>query len=192
MVRASQSEKQATHERIVAEASRQIREHGTHQPGIAEIMGAAGLTHGGFYKHFASRDELIAAASERAMSASEPFIAAVQAEPDPLAAFTDWYVSSAHRDSPGDGCGVAALAGDAARDPAVRGAYRAQVARYLELLQEMLGGEDQARRQRAAVTLSAMVGAVVLARALGDTPASDALLADVRDAVRERRLLPAD
>jgi TetR/AcrR family transcriptional regulator, transcriptional repressor for nem operon len=155
-------------------------------------MGAAGLTHGGFYKHFGSRDELIAAAAERAMSASGPLIAGVQAEEDPLAAFADWYVSSAHRDDPGDGCGVAALAGDAARDSAVRGAYRAQVARYLELLQEMLGGEDQARRQRAAVTLSAMVGAVVLARALGDTPASDALLADVRDAVRERRLLPAD
>ena len=192
MVRASQSEKQATHERIVAEAARQIREHGSRQPGIAEIMGAAGLTHGGFYKHFDSRDELIAAAAERAMSASGPFIARVQAEEDPLAAFADWYVSSAHRDDPGDGCGVAALAGDAARDPAVRGAYRAQVARYLEMLKEMVGGEDPTRRQRAAVTLSTMVGAVVLARALGDTPASDALLADVRDAVRERRLLPAD
>ena len=74
----------------------------------------------------------------------------------------------------------------------MRGAYRAQVARYLEMLKEMVGGEDPTRRQRAAVTLSTMVGAVVLARALGDTPASDALLADVRDAVRERRLLPAD
>ncbi|GII57351.1 TetR family transcriptional regulator [Planotetraspora thailandica] len=192
MVRASQSEKQATHERIVAEAARQIRERGTRQPGIAEIMGAAGLTHGGFYKHFASRDELIAAAAEQAMRAAEPVVAASLAAEDPLAAFTDWYVSSAHRDDPGDGCGVAALAGDAARDGAVRGAYRAQVARYLELLQEMLGDEDPARRQRAAVTLSALVGAVVIARALGDTPTSDALLADVGDAVRERRLLPAD
>jgi TetR/AcrR family transcriptional repressor of nem operon len=125
------------------------------------------------------------------MSASEPLVAAVQATEDPLAAFTDWYVSSAHRDDPGNGCGVAALGNDAARADAVRGAYRAQVTRYLELLQDMLGGDDADRRQRAAVTLSALVGAVVIARALGDTPTSDMLLADVGDAVRERRLLPA-
>jgi TetR/AcrR family transcriptional repressor of nem operon len=191
MTRASQSEKQATHERIVAEAARQIRERGTDQPAVAEIMAAAGLTHGGFYKHFASRDEMLAEAAERAMRASEPLVAAVQATEDPLAAFTDWYVSSAHRDDPGNGCGVAALGNDAARADAVRGAYRAQVTRYLELLQDMLGGDDADRRQRAAVTLSALVGAVVIARALGDTPTSDTLLADVRDAVRERRLLPA-
>ena len=191
MVRASKSEKQETHERIVTEAARQIREHGSREPGIAEIMRAAGLTHGGFYKHFASRDELIAAAAGQAMSASERLFAAVQAEKDPLAALTDWYVSSAHRDDPGDGCGVAALGSDAARDDAVRGVYRAQVERYLEVLEEMVGGDDPAARQRAAVTLSTLVGAVVISRALGDTPTSDALLADVRDAIRERRLLPA-
>jgi len=191
MVRASRSEKQARHERIVEEAARRIRERGTREPGIAEIMGAAGLTHGGFYKHFASRDELIAAASERAMHAAEPLVTEVQSEPDPLAAFADWYVSTAHRDDPGDGCGVAALAVDAVRDGAVRAAFRDQVTRYLELLEGMLGSEDPDRRQRAAVTLSALVGAVVIARGLGDTPTSEALLADVREAVRERRLLPA-
>lgn len=190
MVRASQSEKQASHERIVAEAARRIRERGTREPGIAEIMAAAGLTHGGFYKHFTSRDELIAEAAQEAMRAAEPVVAEALAAANPLAAFADWYLSGAHRDDPGDGCGVAALAADAARDEAVRGAYLTQFTRYLELLEEILGGEDPGRRQRATVTLSAMVGAVVIARALGDTPASDALLADVRDAVRERRLLP--
>jgi TetR/AcrR family transcriptional regulator, transcriptional repressor for nem operon len=192
MVRVSQSEKQASHDRIVAEAARQIREQGTREPGIAEIMRAAGLTHGGFYKHFASRDELIAAASEQAMRSSDPFIAAVQAEEDPLTALADWYVSAAHRDDPAEGCGVAALGGDAARDGAVREAYRAQVERYLAALREMLGGDDPDSRQRASVTLSALVGAVVISRALGDTPASDALLADVRSAIRERRLLSQD
>jgi TetR/AcrR family transcriptional repressor of nem operon len=190
MTRASQDEKQATHERIVAEAARQIRERGTDRPGVAEIMGTVGLTHGGFYKHFASRDEMIAEAADRAMSAADSVVAMALAQEDPLAAFTDWYVSSAHRDDPGNGCGVASLCNDAARVDAVRGAYRAQVTRYLELLQDMLGG-DAGQRQRAAVTLSALVGAVVIARALGDTPTSDALLADVRGAVRERRLLPA-
>jgi TetR/AcrR family transcriptional repressor of nem operon len=191
MVRASRSEKQASHERIVKEAARRIRERGTREPGIAEIMAAAGLTHGGFYKHFASRDELIAAASEQAMSEAGPVVTAALAAPDPLVAFADWYVSSAHRDDPGDGCGVAALAGDAARDAAVRDAYRAQVDRYLELLERMIGGEDPASRQRASVTLSALVGSIVIARGLGDTPVSEALLADVRAAVRERRLLAA-
>lgn len=190
MVRASQSEKQATHERIVTESARRIREHGTREPGIAEIMKAVGLTHGGFYKHFASRDELITAAAEQAMSAAEPVVATALASEDPLAAFADWYVSPAHRDDAADGCGVVALAGDAARDSAVRGAYRDQVTRYLEVLEEMLGGENPARRQRAAVTLSTLVGAVVVARALGDTSVSDELLSAVRDAVRERRLLP--
>jgi TetR/AcrR family transcriptional regulator, transcriptional repressor for nem operon len=192
-MRASQDEKAATHERIVGEAARQIRRRGTDQPGVAEIMRAAGLTHGGFYKHFASRDELIADAARQAMAESESLVTAVSAEPDPLAAFVDWYVSAAHRDDPGNGCGVAALGSDAARVEGVRAAYRDQVERYLDVLEGMLDGDQDDRRERAAVILSALVGAVVIARGLGDTPTSNAILDEVRDAVRERSLLaPAD
>jgi TetR/AcrR family transcriptional regulator, transcriptional repressor for nem operon len=98
-------------------------------------------------------------------------------------------VSVAHRDDPASGCGVVALGTDMPRvgGPAQE-AYRAQVERYLAHLQPLLGGDDDARR-RATVTLSAMVGAVMIARALGPTSGSDEILRDVREAVRERRLL---
>jgi TetR/AcrR family transcriptional regulator, transcriptional repressor for nem operon len=104
---------------------------------------------------------------------------------DPLAAFADAYVSAAHRDDPASGCGVVALGTDMPRvgRPAQE-AYRVQVERYLGHLQPLLGGDDDARR-RATATLSAMVGAVMIARALGPTPGSDEILRDVR----ERRLV---
>ena len=186
----SKEDKAASHDRIVAVAAARIREAGTEQPGVAEIMRAAGLTHGGFYKHFGSREDLIAEAVERALTESEPRFAEIIAADDPLATFVDAYVSAAHRDDPATGCGVVALGTDM---PRVRGAaqeaYRAQVERYLAHLQELLGGEDDATRRRATVTLSALVGAVMIARALGPTPCSDEILRDVREAVRERRLV---
>lgn len=189
----SKDDKSASHERIVGTAAARIRESGTEQPGVAEIMRAAGLTHGGFYKHFASRDELIAEAVERALTENDATLAHITAAADdPLAAFADWYVTTAHRDDPATGCGVAGLGTDVWRvGGAAQDAYRAQVERYLAHLQTLLGGEDPETRQRAAVTLSAMVGAVTIARALGPTPRSDELLRDVREAVRERRLLSA-
>lgn len=109
---------------------------------------------------------------------------------DPLAAFVDAYVSAAHRDAPATGCGVVALGADVPRvgGPAQE-AYRAQVDRYLAHLERLLKGDDDAARRRATLTLSAVVGAVMIARALGPTPASDAILRDVREAVRERGLL---
>ena len=190
-MRHSKDEKTASHERIVNAAAARIRESGTDQPGVAEIMRAAGLTHGGFYKHFESRDELIEEAVERALTENQKTVAQMVYEADdPLAAFADSYVSTAHRDDPAHGCGVVALGADVMRVGGVaQDAYRAQVDRYLAYLQSLLDGDDDDRRKQANVTLSAMVGAVMIARALGPTPRSDELLRDVRDAVRERRLL---
>ena len=189
----SKDDKSASHERIVGTAAGRIRESGTEQPGVAEIMRAAGLTHGGFYKHFASRDELITEAVAHALTENDAELAQITAgADDSLAAFADWYVTTAHRDDPATGCGVIGLGADVWRvGGAVQDAYRAQVESYLALLQEMLGGEDPEARRRATVTLSAMVGAVTIARALGPTPRSDELLRDVREAVRERRLISA-
>ena len=190
-MRHSKDEKTASHERIVNAAAARIRESGTDQPGVAEIMRAAGLTHGGFYKHFDSREELIEEAVERALTDNQKTVAQMVYEADdPLAAFADSYVSTAHRDDPAHGCGVVALGADVMRVGGVaQDAYRAQVDRYLAYLQSLLDGDDDDRRKQANVTLSAMVGAVMIARALGPTPRSDELLRDVRDAVRERRLL---
>jgi TetR/AcrR family transcriptional repressor of nem operon len=191
-MRHSKDEKAANHERIVGVAAQQIRERGTDRPGVAEIMRAAGLTHGGFYKHFGSRDELIEEAVARALTENE--LEAEQlltsADSDALAAFTDWYVSTAHRDDPGAGCGVAALGSDVSRiGGAAQEAYRAQVDRYLAHLQTLIGGDETESRGAALVTLSTMVGALVIARGLGPTPRSGELLDTVRDAIRERRLL---
>jgi TetR/AcrR family transcriptional repressor of nem operon len=190
-MRHSREDKAASHERIVATAAARIRESGTDQPGVAEIMRAAGLTHGGFYKHFASRDELIVEAVEHAMTETESRVHELTAAAeDPLAAWADAYLSVAHREDPATGCAVAALGTDIHRvgGPAQE-AYRAQVDRYLAHLQQMLEGDDETTRRRATLTLSAMVGAMLIARALGPTPRSDEILRDVREAVRERRLL---
>jgi TetR/AcrR family transcriptional repressor of nem operon len=189
-MRHSKKEKAASHDRIVASAAARIRESGIEQPGVAEIMRAAGLTHGGFYKHFGSRDELIAEAVDRALTDSESRMRETTGgAEDPLAAFADSYLSAAHRDDAATGCGVVALGTDI---PRVGGpsqdAYRAQVERYLAALHSLLDDNDNDdTRRRATVTLSAMVGAVMIARALGPTARSDEILRDVREAVRERR-----
>lgn len=188
----SKDDKAESHERIVSVAAARIRESGTESPGVAEIMRAAGLTHGGFYKHFADREELIYEAIEHALRENETNAAQVVADADdPLAAFAEWYVSAAHRDNPAEGCGVAALCTDVPRlgGPAQE-SYRAQVERYLARLQKLLASDDPDVRSRANVTLSAMVGAVMIARGLGPTDRSDEVLRDVLEAVQERRLLP--
>jgi TetR/AcrR family transcriptional repressor of nem operon len=190
-MRRSREDKAASHDRIVATAAARIRESGTEQPGVAEIMRAAGLTHGGFYKHFDSRDELIVEAVEHAISETESRLHELMAAAeDPLAAWADAFLATEHRDDPATGCAVVALGTDMQRvgGPAQE-AYRAQVDRYLAHLQSLLEGDDETTRRRAAVTLSAMVGAMLLARALGPTPRSEEILRDVREAVRERRLL---
>ena len=180
-MRQSREEKARTHERIVDVASARIRQDGLEGPGVAEIMRSAGLTHGGFYKHFDSREELIAEAADRAFAKSNEAVAGViDGAADPLAAFVDWYVSAEHRDDPATGCPVVALGGDAGRaSDHVRRSYARQVERYLATLQELLGDREQ-----ATVALSTLVGSLTLARALGTEPLSDEILRDVRGALR--------
>jgi TetR/AcrR family transcriptional regulator, transcriptional repressor for nem operon len=194
MPRHSQEEKAQSHERIVEIAAERIREAGTAAPSVAEIMQAAGLTHGGFYKHFDSRDDLVAEAVQRAFADSQKATAAViEDADDPLSAFVDWYVSAEHRDHPGTGCGVVALGGEAARsEPRVRAAYTDQVKRYLAQLERLLAEADADgdptadadTRAKAVVTLSTVVGAVLVARAVDDPALADEIIGDVRAAVR--------
>lgn len=177
----SREEKQRNHDRIVEIAAARIREAGVDGPGVAEIMSAAGLTHGGFYKHFGSRDDLVAEAVERALAESAAATAEVIEEADdPLAAFVDWYASRAHCDDPATGCPVVALGGDVPRaDARVRGAYGEQVEHYVALLERLLGD-----RERAVAAVSTLVGGVLLARAVDDDALSDEILAAVRAAVK--------
>jgi TetR/AcrR family transcriptional repressor of nem operon len=180
-MRHSQAEKAKSRERIVEVAAARLRESGIEAPGVAEIMHAAGMTHGGFYKHFDSRDELVATAVEAALLEGDRKLAqAITGAEDPLAAFVDWYVSQDHVADSAHGCAVAALSRDVSRSgERVRSAYREQVERYLTALEQLLG-----TRERATVALATVVGAVTIARAL-DTPAlSEEILRDVRTAVK--------
>jgi TetR/AcrR family transcriptional regulator, transcriptional repressor for nem operon len=182
----SQNEKTDNHDRIVEIAARRIRESGTEAPGVAEIMRSAGLTHGGFYKHFRSRDELIAEAAQRSYAESEHAAAQVlDGAQDPLGAFVDWYLSAEHRDDPGQGCSVVALGNDVPRaSDVVRSAYTGQVRRYLARLDELLGTDGAQRPSaEATVALSTLVGAVLVARAIDDPELSDQILRDAREAL---------
>ena len=187
-VRQSREQKAKTHERIVEVASKRIREQGLDGPAVAEIMHAAGLTHGGFYKHFESRDDVIAEATDRALAHSDRHVHELTDDAqDPLAAFVDWYLSAEHRDDPASGCAVPALGDDVRRaDERLRSAYSRQVERYLEHVERFLGGGDDAR-QRATLAVSALVGAIVLARALDDQARSDEILNAVIKGISELR-----
>jgi TetR/AcrR family transcriptional regulator, transcriptional repressor for nem operon len=187
-VRTSREEKARTHERILEVAAERIREQGLDGPGVAEIMEAAGLTHGGFYKHFGSRDDLIAEATERAVERSDSRMRELTDDAeDPLAAYVDWYLSAEHRDDPGAGCAVAALGDDVRRaDERVRAAYGRQVERYVEHLERLLGGGEDARR-RAIRAVSELVGAITLARGVGDEALSEEILSAVREGVGNLR-----
>ncbi|HWH19500.1 MAG TPA: TetR/AcrR family transcriptional regulator [Solirubrobacterales bacterium] len=180
----SQKDKEKNHAAIVEIAAQKMRESGTDGPGVAEIMGAAGLTHGGFYKHFDSRDDLVAEAVEAAIAEGEAgYREVIEGAADPLAAFVDWYLSPSHRDNPGSGCSVVALGADAARaDERVQGAYRGQVERYIATMEELLGGGEDARR-RAIAAVSSMVGGLLMARAVGDENLSEEILREVRASV---------
>jgi TetR/AcrR family transcriptional regulator, transcriptional repressor for nem operon len=143
-------------------------------------MKAAGLTHGGFYVNFKSKEDLAAQACERALETSRQRMGALagSASGDPLSEMVRYYVSARHRDDPGAGCAFAALAPDAARqESAVRSVFTEGLRSYLDMLAQAMPGRTAAQRRRQAMSaLSQMVGAVVLARA-GDDPAlSDEIL----------------
>jgi TetR/AcrR family transcriptional repressor of nem operon len=175
-VGSSQADKAASHERIVKAASRRIRRDGVDNVGVAELMKQAGLTHGGFYRHFESRDDLVAEAIAEALAQGSQRVqaSAKPSGPSALAAVVDGYLSRLHRDKPETGCAVAALPTDVARCGArARAAYSRQVRAYLELLTELTPDRDP---DQAHLILAALVGALLLARAVDDRGLSDEIL----------------
>ena len=160
---------------IVKAAGRLFRERGFEKVGVAEITKAAGLTHGGFYGHFASKDALAAEACEAAFEDSLDRLRADDASPDgALDAFLTRYLSERHRDRPDAGCPMAAFAGEVARqDPAVQERFVTGVERFFEAVETRLPdreGEGAAdRRARAITIVSALIGGMALARATART-----------------------
>ena len=181
------SETAQKHERILNEAARLFRERGFSGAGVAEIMKAAGLTHGGFYAHFGSKEALAAAAVARAFEQSDERIYAITAEAeDPKRAFLDSYLSARHRDAPGKGCAIAALGPEIAREAAARQPFTAQIKRMIAAMAERFGWKRKDGRQNAIHLLAAAVGALILARAVDDPELSEEILASVREKLAAR------
>src|SRR5258708_723328 len=181
----SKAQKEKTHKRIVAIASKRFREKGLGGFGIAELMKEAGLTVGGFYKHFDSRDELVAEAVSAAFGIWQRQKEAAESggQPFSFAKLIDDYMSDAHRKNPGPGCAYSTLAPEIARsDKRTRALTSDQVRKDLELLIGLLPRKDKrAPRSRAILTFSALVGAMALARAISDEVLSREILNTVGD-----------
>lgn len=183
------SRREATHDRIVETAARAIRRGGFHGVGVADIMKEAGLTHGGFYAHFASRNAMLAEALERAGRESAARLGAVVERrrargASPLRALLDTYLSDAHLGALEEGCPVAALASEMPRQaPEVQAAARERVNALVGRVRDVLPAGVPAAQ--AAVIASTMVGALQLARGLGDNAEGRAVLAAARRALLE-------
>jgi len=179
------SETAEKHEEILTEAARLFRQRGFAGTGVAEIMKAAGLTHGAFYAHFPSKAALAAEAVARAFAQTEARIHASATDAtDPMRTFLDNYLTSAHRNRPGEGCAIAALGPEIARDPAMRGPFTKEVKRMIAGMAERFRRQDEQGSRRDAIhLLSAAVGALILARAVDDPELSDEILASVRESL---------
>ena len=181
-------------ERILEAAARRFRERGFEGIGVADLMKEAGLTHGGFYGHFASKEDRIAEASARALAQSLARWGelADRASGDPLSALGGAYLTSGHRDNPGAGCLLAALGPDVSRQgPAVRRSVTGYVRSAFDLVAKLVPGKSRAaRRQKAIGTWATLVGALVIARAVDDRALSqeilDAGLASVKGLTQTR------
>ena len=179
----SKAQKTKTHKRIISIASKRFREKGLARVGIAELMKEAGHTVGGFYKHFDSRDDLVAEAVSSAFGGWKRRVDAAKAGGPSvsLAKLIDDYLDEAHRDNPGTGCAFSALAPEIARsDKQTRALTSEQVRNDIQLIAGLLPGKDKSRaRSRAILTFSALVGAMSLARAVSDEGLSREILETV-------------
>jgi TetR/AcrR family transcriptional repressor of nem operon len=176
-MKVTKAQVQENRARIVAMASVLFRERGYDGVGVAELMAAAGLTHGGFYKHFKSKADLMAEAAAHGLVQSATQTAGID-----VVAFVNQYLSRRHRDAAGDGCTMAALCGDAARQPeSIKAVFAEGIERQLAVLEDdnKTVGEEAKREARAMTidTIAHAVGAIILSRSCpDDSPLADEIL----------------
>jgi TetR/AcrR family transcriptional regulator, transcriptional repressor for nem operon len=194
MPRASKLQTQE-HRRAITDASAKLmRERGIDGVSVADLMGAAGLTHGGFYGHFASKQDLATEACSQAFAESvgrwQARAASQPDRPAAIHALIESFLSTRTRDNPGSSCPTVALAGDVAREPmhsAVRNAFRSGTEQLLEVLTSLQAcGDPGADRREAMAQFSTLVGAVVLARATAGAEISDEFLHAARQQLARR------
>jgi TetR/AcrR family transcriptional regulator, transcriptional repressor for nem operon len=188
-LRVSRIQAAENRETVINVASRLFRKRGFDGIGLKDLMKSAGLTQGAFYKQFASKDDLAAQASRRAMeSATRRWSAATAAKPeDPLGAVIAFYLSMGHRGEKMDGCPIVALGSDAARQGMdVKASFEAGIKEHLEILARFIAktkGEES--KGKAMAILSTMVGALTLSRVVNDPNLAQAFLDSATDQVRE-------
>lgn len=191
MGRVSRQQADENHKQILEAASHLFRANGLKETSVPQVMAAAGLTHGGFYGHFASKEALSAAACENAFSWLEAYFNDIAARhPGDLAAARSElignYLSADHRDHPGDSCPAISLGADVAREPAdspVREAYRQGIEGVLEVMRDKFGASSHSQ---ALANYSTLVGALLLARATEGSPLADEILDAARQALLPR------
>jgi TetR/AcrR family transcriptional repressor of nem operon len=188
-MRVSRTQAAENRETVINVASRLFREHGFEGIGLKDLMKGAGLTQGAFYKQFASKEDLAAQASRRALeSAFNRWSTAMAAKPeDPLGAVLAFYLSMGHREKKMDGCPLVALAADAARQGGeVRASFEAGIKAHLEVLSRLVAeAEDSEAKGKAMAVLSLMVGAVTLSRAVNAPDLAQAFLDAAAKQIRE-------
>ena len=183
-MRVSQAEKEKSRSRIIESAARLLRERGLHGASVADVMADSGLTHGGFYRHFDTKDAMVSAALDSAfdqmvarLNRTDPSSGGTILSGD-LGAFEQTYLSDAHLAAPGRGCPVAALAGDVGRaGDDVRRTFAQGVRRIVSGMANQLSGSKTHRQTRAYRQLAMMAGAVAIARAADPETASEILAA---------------
>src|SRR5215831_11023802 len=180
-MRKSKQEAAVTRQRIIKAAAAELRKNGIAQTGLSDLMAAAGLTHGGFYRHFDSKDQLVAEACTAAAKALVEQLAASASKQSPqrgLKTIVENYLSAAHRDEPADGCPVAALGSEIARgDERTRAAATQALLKFVEIIASQFDKTrpDTARR-RAWIAAATMIGAVTISRIVTDSELSAGIL----------------
>jgi len=178
-------QKAETHEKIIDAAARSFREHGSEGEGVARLMKDVGLTHGGFYRHFESKEDLYVDAIARGFqNVADGMIAAAANAPrgKQLRAIIERYLSPEHLENPGAGCVLATLAAEIARQrPAVRARINAAMKAYRERLLPFLPGKDPAEKRRQFMVLfPSMAGVMMTARAMSDRASGKEMLSAAR------------
>jgi TetR/AcrR family transcriptional repressor of nem operon len=188
-MKVSRLQEAENHERILDTATKLFRERGIDGIGVSDLMKAAGLTHGGFYGHFKSKEDLVAQACRRAViRMRQNWINVVdQATGDPLEALAATYLTPKHRDSVGRGCAMAALGPEVARQGrVVRRAMTDELRPFIDYLSGIVqGSSNRLRRQKALATYASLVGALVISRVVDDPDLSNEVLAAVTATMHE-------
>jgi TetR/AcrR family transcriptional repressor of nem operon len=187
-MRVSKQEAARTRERIIAAAAAEFRRKGLAGAGLSDLMAAAGLTHGGFYRHFESKDELIAEACAAAIDSVATMYAAPNSGRNGLEAVAARYLSKDHRDGRSKGCPFASLGSELARaDEETRAVATKGLLKVVDTLaQNFMGMRPDVAKRQALVAFSTMVGALTLSRMMTQTELSDLLLQDAAEHVSAR------